>query len=386
MRYAEGKVGFMIEKKAIGEKIRFYRNKIGLTQTELAERLHISFQAISSWECGNTLPDLENLCDLSSIFGVSLDELLKEQTYEDEKVFIGIDGGGSSTEFALFTSSGKILKCLKLAGTNASTIGRSNALSIFHQGIDACLSVRKSVQGIFMGCAGGMLDEVVKQLSERYKDIPIQIDSDGVNALLSADGDAAMICGTGMVFFRHEPDGGYKKIAGWGHAWGDYGSAYNFGRQAICAARAYEDGIESSPLLYAMVKENLATQSITESMRALKDVSLIAKKASILFDAYTQGDAYAEEIIHHEMKTLARIVKNVLPKGGKIIAGGGINQHYGQITLPILKQYVPENIEFVLPKLPPIYGACREACRRYGVQCDEEFFNNFSTDYANMAL
>ena len=376
----------MIDKTAFSEKIRFYRNKIGLTQTELAERLHISFQAISSWECGNTLPDLENLCDLSLIFGVSVDTLLKEETHADEKVFIGIDGGGSSTEFALFTSSGRILKCFKLAGTNATTIGQSNALSIFYRGIDTCLAVRKSVQGIFMGCAGGLLDEVAKKVSERYKNIPVQIDSDGVNALLSADGDAAMICGTGMVFFRHEKDGGYKKIAGWGHAWGDFGSAYNFGRQAICAARAYEDGVESSPLIYELVKENLKTQSIKESMKGLKDISLIAEKAWVIFNAYTQGDPYAAEIIHNEMKTLARIVKSVCPEGGKIIACGGVNQHYGTITLPILKQYVPKNIEFILPELPPIYGACREACRRFGVQCGKDFFENFFADYTKLVL
>ena len=48
-----------------------------------------------------------------------------------------------------------------------------------------------------------------------------------------------------MVFFRREKDGSYKKFAGWGHLFGDYGSAFNFGREAICAAKAYEDGIES---------------------------------------------------------------------------------------------------------------------------------------------
>lgn len=376
----------MIDKKIFSEKIRFYRNKKGVTQTELAEKLHVSFQAISNWECGNTMPDLENLYELSLFLGVSLDELIKEEIRTDEKVFIGIDGGGSSTEFALFTSSGRILKCFKLQGTNATTIGLSNALSIFHRGIDTCLAVHKSVKGIFMGCAGGLLETVAKMLSEKYPKIPIHIDSDGVNALFSTECDAAMICGTGMVFFRHEKDGSYKKFAGWGHLFGDYGSAYNFGREAICAAKAYEDGIESSPLIYSILKQNLGANSIKEGTMGLKEVALIAEKASVIFDAYAQGDAYAEEIIHREMKRLATVVRSVCPDGGKIAACGGVNQHYGYITLPILKQYVPDNIEFIMPKLPPIYGACREACRIFGVPSDEEFLKNFDADYKKMTF
>lgn len=376
----------MIDKKIFGDKLRFYRNKIGITQTELAEKLHISFQAISSWECGNTLPDVDNLCDLSSILGVSLDMLLKDQVHAGEKIFIGIDGGGSSTEFALFSSAGRILKCFKLKGTNAATIGVLDALSILQCGIDRCLATNSEVQGIFMGCAGNCLEEISKKLSERYPSIPIKFDSDGVNALQSADGDAAMICGTGMVFFRHEPNGGYRKFAGWGHRFGDFGSAYHFGREAICAARAYEDGVESSSLIYSLVKEQIGTKSVKEAMDGLQDVSRIAEKATVIFDAYIRGDTYAEEIIRGEMKRLSKIVKSVCPSGGKIIACGGIHQHYGNITLPILKQYVPENIEFILPALPPIYGACREACRRFGVCTDEAFFNNFEADYKKITF
>ena len=371
----------MVDKKFFSERIRFYRNKIGMTQTELAEKLHVSFQAISSWECGNTLPDLDNLCSLSSVLGVSVDLLLQAPVPSDEKTFIGIDGGGTSTEFALFTSRGKILRCFKLQGTNAAIIGLSSALSIFHRGIDSCLAASPTVHGIFMGCAGSLLDEVAKKLSERYGNIPIQIDSDGVNALLSADGDAAMVCGTGMVFFRHEPDGNYRKFAGWGHAWGDFGSAYNFGREAICQGKAYEDGLDASPLIYSMIKERLDVQSMRDSSKISREVSAVAGHACVIFEAYMQNDTHAKEIIHREMERLSQIVRGVCPSGGRIIACGGINRHYGNITLPILKQYVPDNIEFILPEAPPIYGACREACRRFGVPIGEEFGNNFISDY-----
>ncbi len=371
----------MVDKKYLGEKIRFYRNKAALTQIELAERLHISFQAISSWECGNTLPDIENICELASVLGVSLDALLREQKRSQDMAYIGIDGGGSSTEFALFTTEGTVLKCFKLSGANASTIGVSNALSVFHKGIDTCLSCSDmEVGGIFIGCAGSMLDEVARKLNEAYPNIPILIDSDGVNALLSGDGDSAMICGTGTVFFKHD-NGAYRKYAGWGWRWGDYGSAFNFGREAICHARAYEDGVESSALIYSLIKERIGSQKLSEEMPVLKDIAAIAKNACVVFEAYSQNDPYAEKIIRGEMQRLAWLVKSVCSDGGRIIACGGVNQHYGHITLPILREYLPDNIEIVLPELPPIYGACREACRRFGAQMGDRFFDNFVADY-----
>lgn len=374
----------MVDKKIFGERIRARRSEIGLTQSELAEKLNVSFQAVSGWECGNTLPDLDNLCELSVIFGAPIDELLKERESADVPTFIGVDGGGSSTEFLLFTADGHVLFCVKLAGTNATTIGLSAALLIFYRGIDACLAKQTKIQGIFMGCAGGLLDEVVKNLSEKYRDIPICVDSDGVNALRSADGDAAMILGTGSVFLRREPDGSYRKFGGWGHAWGDFGSAFNLGREAIIASLAYEDGVETSPLICALTKEKINAQSMRAYARSKPEVSLVAKHASVIFDAYRQNDPYAEQILRGEMKRLAATVRSVCPKGGRILACGGINEHYGDLILPILREYVPENIEFVLPSLPPIYGACREALRRFGVAQGKKFFENFSADYKRL--
>lgn len=65
-----------LDKRKIGRVISENRKAKGLTQSELAEKLNISFQAVSSWETGNTLPDLSNLLELSKLFGISIDALL----------------------------------------------------------------------------------------------------------------------------------------------------------------------------------------------------------------------------------------------------------------------------------------------------------------------
>ena len=53
------------------------RKQAGLSQQDLAERLHVSRQAVSRWESGESMPTVDNLLYLSSIFGVSVDFLLK---------------------------------------------------------------------------------------------------------------------------------------------------------------------------------------------------------------------------------------------------------------------------------------------------------------------
>jgi transcriptional regulator with XRE-family HTH domain len=63
---------------AFSEKLYELRKKRGLSQEELAEALDVSRQAISKWESGRALPEAGKLLTVSEYFGVSLDELMKE--------------------------------------------------------------------------------------------------------------------------------------------------------------------------------------------------------------------------------------------------------------------------------------------------------------------
>ena len=60
----------------IGTQIAALRRQKGLTQNELAERLGISYQAVSKWERGETLPDVMLLLDLANILETTVDRLL----------------------------------------------------------------------------------------------------------------------------------------------------------------------------------------------------------------------------------------------------------------------------------------------------------------------
>ena len=61
----------------IGSRIREHRSALGLSQDELAGRVYVSRQTISSWENDKTYPDVQSLLLLSEIFGTSVDSLIK---------------------------------------------------------------------------------------------------------------------------------------------------------------------------------------------------------------------------------------------------------------------------------------------------------------------
>lgn len=64
----------------IGRYIQRLRKSAGMTQKDLAERLNISFQAVSKWENGDTLPDTGILLDLCDILDTTADKLLNGGT------------------------------------------------------------------------------------------------------------------------------------------------------------------------------------------------------------------------------------------------------------------------------------------------------------------
>lgn len=59
----------------LSKQIRENRLRCNFTQERLAERLNVTPQAVSSWECGQSMPDITLLPELSALLGVTLDEL-----------------------------------------------------------------------------------------------------------------------------------------------------------------------------------------------------------------------------------------------------------------------------------------------------------------------
>ena len=70
----------------IGKRIHAIRQQKNITQEQLAQDLAISRQAVSKWESGKAIPDIENLMYISDLYGVSLDELIKGDDKVSQKI------------------------------------------------------------------------------------------------------------------------------------------------------------------------------------------------------------------------------------------------------------------------------------------------------------
>ena len=68
----------------LADKIIRLRKKNGWSQEELADKMNVSRQAVSKWEAAQTVPDLGKILQLSNLFGVTTDYLLKDEIEDEE--------------------------------------------------------------------------------------------------------------------------------------------------------------------------------------------------------------------------------------------------------------------------------------------------------------
>ena len=136
------------------------RRKSGLSQEQLADKIGVSRQAISKWECGQSTPELEKLMAMSELFNVSLDELTKGPSESPAK-----DTSAESSETKEFTSAKIVGIVLSILGAvlliiagillisspeTATQINNSSMITINGTGIFLTLSVIPLVVGVIL--------------------------------------------------------------------------------------------------------------------------------------------------------------------------------------------------------------------------------------------
>lgn len=70
------------------EKIKEIRKKQNLTQEQFAEKIFVSRNAVAKWESNRGYPDIQNLITISNVFGISLDELIKNDKKLNDKIIL----------------------------------------------------------------------------------------------------------------------------------------------------------------------------------------------------------------------------------------------------------------------------------------------------------
>ncbi len=74
-----------MKNEEIAEFLKQLRLKHNLTQRELAEKMHVTHQAVSRWENGKSIPDIDVLRQLANLYQISIDEIVNSQLHEEEK-------------------------------------------------------------------------------------------------------------------------------------------------------------------------------------------------------------------------------------------------------------------------------------------------------------
>jgi len=72
-------IGLGGDEYVFSEKLQLIRKSKGMTQEDLAEKLAVSRQAVAKWESGQVYPDISNLIQISNLFNVTVDYLVRDQ-------------------------------------------------------------------------------------------------------------------------------------------------------------------------------------------------------------------------------------------------------------------------------------------------------------------
>lgn len=75
-----------MDAKATGALIAGRRRELGLSQAELAERLHVTDKAVSRWETGRGMPAIDSLEPLAGVLGITVSELLAGRALTAEEL------------------------------------------------------------------------------------------------------------------------------------------------------------------------------------------------------------------------------------------------------------------------------------------------------------
>lgn len=285
---------------------------------------------------------------------------------------IGIDGGGTKTEFILFSKSGRIINRVVLGGSNPNTVGIQNAIEVLKTGIDVLLKVGEKVYGIFAGVSGldsgNNTEQIKESLKKAYPGIKIQCENDIFNVIVCGkhlDRCVAVISGTGMIIYANQ-NGQLKHFGGRGYLLDKGGSGYHIGCDAICAAQDARDGVGEHSILTDLVEEKLGN-IVWDSIRDIyeKGQAYIASFTPCVFRAYEHGDKIAEHILKSNAQCLAELINFVIKHcnaGNYVVASGGIIKQRPDFQ-DMLKGMLEKDVELDVPDYPPVYGACIMCCR-----------------------
>lgn len=353
--------------------IKQRRLSLGLTQKDLGEKMGYSEKSISKWESGKAIVPSALLPKLSDVLKMSIDDMFSFNS--EASYFLGIDGGGTKTEFLLINRLGEEVKRVVLGPSNPVDIGLNEALETLENGInEVCEGIPFGKISVFAGIAGGITGQNKKKINtflNRFRFQRVDNDSDAKNAvaLLPGDNQISVILGTGDIAFT-KTNGAVFRTGGFGYLFDEGGSGYAIGRDALLKEFKREQYKLPPTVLSRSLKEQSKIDSFLDALSDFFEGSKkkIASVAPAVFNAFYEGDRDAKEIIEKNMRGVASLIidasRFLHRKEIEVFISGSIGSKEGVIDLinAHLKELKPEiNYKLEVLSTPPVIGAVKLA-------------------------
>jgi|GEM_PF-1550 len=323
-------------------------------------------------------------------------------------VCIAIDGGGTKTEGVAFLTNGKVLAHTVLAASlnpNGAEVEMSQVLGKVFNQLSATISL-DTVSQVFVGLAGGsnpqvkaQVQGVVGQLLQNVKSV--QVMHDAIAALWSGVDQLpglVLIAGTGTVAFGVDEQGCEFRVGGWGYLIGDAGGGYDLGRRALQAIMAAYDGVGAATVLKGRVLKNWDLASAPDLIPFVyrDGKRRIAALAPLVCAAASDGDAVANRIVSAVAGSAAELLRDAQGIASKkhkatsplsVVLVGGLwrsPEIMNAFNAHLLEMKLAQQVNLIIPKLPPVFGAARFLMNAREQGMNAEFTANFTKTFSDV--
>ena len=301
-------------------------------------------------------------------------------------MFLGVDGGGTKTAFALVSSEGDVLARHQTTSAYYLEVGFDGVAEMIRRGVLDTLALaglsQDDVRYAFFGLPSYGEDSA---LQAQFEEIPRSVfphqryrcGNDMVcswaGSLACFDG-ISVVAGTGSIAYGQYA-GRSARCGGWGELFSDEGSAYWIAREGLNLFSRMSDGRIGKGLLHAIVRERLNLSSdldLCAAVYAQTDRSRFAQFSKLVRDAAEAGDLQAQDIFFRAAQELAAIVNALRSNLGvakdtllPVSYSGGVFSNGSLVLAPFQSALTQRSAGLVLtpPRFPPVIGAALFAAK-----------------------
>jgi N-acetylglucosamine kinase-like BadF-type ATPase len=311
-------------------------------------------------------------------------------------MFLGVDGGGTKTAFALVDRHGHVLARQEEGSAYYLEVGMAGAAAVLARGCAALFAAAgvtaADVAFAFFGLPAHGEDRTVQAELDA---LPRAVLGHGrylcgndmvcswAGSLACADG-ISVIAGTGSMAYG-EVGGRGARAGGWGELFSDEGSAYWIARAGLALFSRMSDGRAPRGPLHALMRARLGLIDDLDLCQVVYgdlkgERSRVAALSRLVSEAAGQGDAQAAAILDAaagEVAALVDAVRGQLGVGpGTEVAvsySGGLFGAEGPLRAPFARALAASGAgayRLVTPRLAPVLGAVLYAARSAGTPLD----------------